>query len=152
MKQILIIIILVLCLGCNKEDYKKVDAKAIAENELKAIDLSQVDQYPLFENCDETATKVLQKQCFGENLHNWLKPHLDTLSVRQLKSDTITLFLTVTEKGKLIQDSMLSSTQAGKKIKQIFKNSPKLYPALKQGVPVKVSFQMPLIINPKAIY
>jgi len=151
MKQILGIFIFMLCFGCKKEDYQKVDAKAIAETELKAIDLSQVDRYPLFENCDETASKSLQKQCFGENFHSWLKPYLDTISVKQLKSDTIILYLTVNEKGRLIQDSMVSKTDAGEKVRQIFKTSPKLYPALKQGVPVKVSFQMPLIIRPRAI-
>lgn len=152
MKRILVLFIMSLILSCNKEDYKKVDAKSIADNELKTIDLSQVDRYPLFESCDETATKLAQQQCFEKNLHGWLKPYLDTLSVKQLKADTITLFLTVSEKGQLTQDSMVSSTAAGDKIKEIFKSSPILYPPLKQGVPVKVSFQMPLIIHPKAIY
>ena len=139
-------------LGCNKEDYKKVDAKAIANNELNSIDLSQVDQYPLFESCDETAIKAVQKQCFEKGLHRWIKPYLDTLSVNTGKADTITLFLSVSEKGKLTQDSMIFNTEAGQKIAKLFKASPQLYPALKQGVPVKVSFQMPLIIQPKAIF
>jgi len=139
-------------LGCNKEDYKKVDAKAIANSELNSIDLSQVDRYPLFEFCDETATKAAQKQCFEKGLHLWIKPYLDTLSVDTLKADTITLFLSVNEKGKLTRDSMVSGFETGRKITNVFNASPQLYPALKQGIPVNVSFRMPIIISPKAMH
>ncbi len=40
----------------------------IVEDELRGIDWNEVDQYPLFEGCDETATKQEQRQCFENTL------------------------------------------------------------------------------------
>ena len=40
----------------------------IVEDELRGIDWNEVDQYPLFEGCDETAAKQEQRQCFENTL------------------------------------------------------------------------------------
>ena len=38
------------------------------EKELQAINWNDVDQFPLFKDCDETASKSSQKECFENTL------------------------------------------------------------------------------------
>ena len=130
----------------------EIDANEIAKLELNSLDLSQVDTYPLFKACDETLDKAQIKRCFETELHRWITPYLDTLTVKSIEADTITLFLSVTEKGKLINDSIHSNTDVQQKIQKIFRATPALEPAIKAGVDVKVSFQMPVIIQPKIMH
>ena len=144
----IVLICFVLVSACKNEDFIKVDAQTIAQNELKSIDLSEVDSYPLFSSCDETSSLKLQKSCFVKEIHNWLKPYLDTISLDIVKADTIQLFLSVDRSGLLVQDSAYSTSLSKSKLLKPFYNPPKLYPAQKRGVPVKVSFQMPVIITP----
>ena len=93
MKYIVVVYILLICYACNKEAYKKVDANELAKTKLSALDLSEVDRYPLFETCDETLSKASQKYCYEQGLHTWIKPYLDTLSFKQADVDHIILFL-----------------------------------------------------------
>lgn len=149
MKRIVVSVCFVLCLSCKNEDFVKVDAGIIAKNELQTIDLREVDSYPMFKSCDEMSSKMAQQSCFAKELHKWLKPYLDTLSVNFVNPDTIQLYLSVDEKGKLVQDSIQLKQNALKdSFQDAFNHPPQLYPAQKRGVPVKVSFQMPIIITP----
>ncbi len=149
MKTIVATVCFVLFLSCKNEDFIKVDAEIIAHNELQAIDLREVDSYPMFKACDEMSSKENQQTCFAREMHKWLKPYLDTISVNFVNPDTIQMYLSVDEKGKLIQDSIHLKENALKdRFLEAFNNPPQLYPAQKRGVPVKVSFQMPIIITP----
>lgn len=147
MNRLLFICICILCSACQTDNYKKVDAESIAEKELKTINFKEVDQFPLFKSCDETVTRLSQQKCFEKNLHKWLKPHVDSLDYDTKLGDTLKLFLSVTKKGELQCDSLHTKLSVHQQFEDIFANAPKIFPAQKRGVPVKVSFQLPLILN-----
>lgn len=147
MKYLLLTSICLLFFGCKKEDFRKIDAQSIAEKEIKSINLKEVDQFPLFKACDETANVTEQRICFEKEIHHWLKPHVDKLRYNTEKADTLQLFLSIDREGTLKLDSLISELKIKEQFDSIFMNSPKFYPAQKRGVPVKVSFQLPLILK-----
>jgi hypothetical protein len=147
MKWMISIIFLILLNSCKQEKFQKVNAETIAEKEFKSLNLKEVDQFPLFKNCDETENRQQQKDCFEKEIHQWLKPHLDSLKYNTKKADTLQLYLSITKNGKLELDSLKTELKVTEQLDSIFKNSPKFYPAQKRGVPVKVSFQLPLMLK-----
>lgn len=147
MKGLIVIGICFFFLGCKQEKFQKIDAESIAEKEFKSLNLKEVDQFPLFENCDETAKLEDQKLCFEKQIHQWLKPHADSLDYDTEIADTLQLYLSIPAEGKLILDSIKTKLKVKKQLDSIFKKSPKLFPAQKRGIPVKVAFQLPLILK-----
>jgi hypothetical protein len=147
MKALLLTALCIFCLGCKQEKFQKIDAETIAEKEFQSINLKEVDQFPLFKTCDETAQAFEQKKCFEKEIHGWLKPHIDSLDYNTEKADTLQLYLSINTNGTLMLDSLQSRLDIQKQFDSIIKKAPKFYPAQKRGVPVKVAFQLPLIIE-----
>ena len=150
MKYLVCLLLMMACWSCKKENFQKVDADEIAKKELQHINFSEVDQFPLFKTCDETANRQKQQHCFEQELHIWLKPHLDSIPYKNTTGDTIQLNLSVDAKGKINLDSLASKEELTETFQNIFKQSPQIYPAQKRGIPVKVSFQMPVILKIKS--
>lgn len=147
MKWMISIVFLILLFSCKNENFQKVDAKSIAEKEFETLNLKEVDQFPLFKTCDETENRQQQKACFEKEIHQWLKPHVDSLNYNTFEADTLQLYLSIKTNGALVLDSLKSELPVSKQFDSIFKQAPKFYPAQKRGVPVKVSFQLPLILK-----
>jgi hypothetical protein len=101
----------------------------------------------LFKTCDETENRLQQKACFEKEIHKWLKPHVDSLKYYTVKPDTLQLYLSINIDGSLVLDSLNTEFKVSKQLDSIFKQSPQFYPAQKRGVPVKVAFQLPLILK-----
>lgn len=149
MKYLICIFILVICISCSKENLKKIDAKDITEKELKSINFGEVDQFPLFKNCDETASRQTQMVCFEQELHKWLRPYLDSIPYQVLERDSINLNLSILPNGKINLDSVSSNVELSDVFYDIFDQSPHIYPAQKRGIPVKVSLQLPIVLDTK---
>lgn len=147
MKGLIVIGICFFCMGCKQVKFQKVDAESIAEKEINSLNLKEIDQFPLFVTCDETAKPEEQKLCFEKEIHQWLKPHADSLYYNTEIADTIQLYLSIQTDGTLTLDSLQTELKVKKQLDSIFKNAPQLYPAQKRGVPVKVAFQLPLILE-----
>lgn len=147
MKYLIYIFILLICGSCRQDNFQKINAEEIVDKELKSINFSEVDQFPLFKTCDETASRQAQKACFEQELHKWLKPHLDSIPYQNIKKDSINLHLSIHANGKISLDSLSSKSELVEIFHDIFNHSPKIYPAQKRGVPVKVSFQLPVILK-----
>ena len=60
-KFVLSIIFMGLLVSCELFESKEDKTQKLVNEELLAIDWNDVDQYPLFEDCDETAPKVEEK-------------------------------------------------------------------------------------------
>lgn len=141
------IVLLVFVFSCKKEQFQKINAESIAEKEFQSLNLKEVDQFPLFKTCDETDNRQAQKICFEKEIHQWLKPHLDNLNYNTYEPDTLQLYLSVKTNGVLLLDSLKSELPIYKQFDSIFKKAPKFYPAQKRGVPVRVSFRLPLVLK-----
>ncbi|QTY26053.1 hypothetical protein [Flavobacterium sp. CS20] len=147
MKFLVYILILTLFWSCKQSNFKKVDAEDIAQKELKTINFKEVDRFPLFKTCDETASREVQQSCFEQHLHLWLKPYLDALDVELLENDTLHLFLKINKTGKIQLDLLNSKMDLNKTFQRIFEKAPQIYPAQKRGIPVNVKFELPIILK-----
>ncbi|MEP0214470.1 MAG: hypothetical protein ABJD66_14715 [Cellulophaga sp.] len=147
-----------LCVSCDFFDSRAEKTQKIIEQEMGGIDWNAIDQFPLFEGCDELASKEVQKKCFEEMLllhYSEILGDFEFVLDRKIK-DTIRIDVLIDNKGLISilhieQDSIVNSQIPGFNgiITRGIKSLPKLKPALKRGIPVKAKFRIPLVINTK---
>lgn len=153
MRKISIIGIAFLLASCELFTSNEIKTQQLADKELQAIDWNDVDQYPLFANCDEMAIKTSQRECFENTLllhfSNTLKQfefildkdieepvYVDFVIDRQGSIAVMNI-----EKNGLIQDQIPEFDGI---ISRSLKNLPELKPALKRGIPVDTKFRIPI--------
>ncbi len=144
-------------LSCDLFTHNRTPPEKIAAEELKTINWKEIDQYPLFRNCDETADKAQQKQCFETTFAIAFSEALQQqpIKINHSAPDTLWIELLVSPAGKveLIKIEKIDNfkTEDISKIDSIVKNSlshlPSLYPPLKRNVPVAAKFRLPLVVK-----
>jgi hypothetical protein len=156
MKHFMLLIFLCLLTSCEWFVSKDVKTRELVEQEMLEIDCNEVDSYPLFESCDESATKTEQRKCFEkEVLANCAKKLKEFEYVFKEGTDPmVQVDFLVDQKGKITvvhieKDSAINKQMPG--FDQIIKESlgtlPHLSPALKRGIPVKTKFRIPIVFN-----
>ncbi|NNE01690.1 MAG: hypothetical protein HKN52_00875 [Eudoraea sp.] len=150
---------LFLLVSCDWIPSKEAKTQKIVENELRSIDWNDVDQYPLFDSCDETVSKQEQKTCFETTLlQNFAMSLQDVDFVLKNELQT-TLFIDfmVDATGELFVMEIDSNSVLEKQLPEFngiivksLKSLPKPAPALKRGIPVKTRFRLPLQLTTKS--
>ncbi len=128
----------------------------IVQEELKTIDWNAVDQYPLFETCDEMAPKSEQLRCFQEVLSERFSKALSDLPFQtdQDLNDTVYIDFIIDEQGYITvlpmseeiakRPEMIDfTTQISKRLQAV---AP-MQPAIKRGIPVRLRMRLPLVRN-----
>lgn len=142
-------------LSCEYFLSKEEQTQRLLNEELLAIDWNDVDQYPLFENCDETAIKEEQQNCFkSEMLQRFSEAFADTVyEVEQEFKDTLRVEFVVDEDGfvnitQIEENNAIEEVVPGfrEEIRSRFKDLTVL-PAHKRGIPVSIKFNLPIILN-----
>ena len=145
-----------ICVSCDFFTDGKPAHEKILRQELKSINWEELDRYPLFTGCDETADKQEQKQCFETTLANAFSEALkkQSLTVRHAIQDTLWISLRITNRGEITiihieKDSLLAKEVP--ELDSIFKTAlsemPRLYPPLKRAIPVAARFKLPLVVQ-----
>ena len=145
-----------LIVSCDWFAPSATKTRRLVELEMQSIDWDEVDQYPLFENCDEMSGKLEQKGCFENTLLEHFTQTLDDFEfvLDTVVQDTLYLDFLVTHEGEI---KVLDIEQHEKVELQIpefegvltqsLKALPRPQPALKRGIPVNAKFRIPLIIQ-----
>lgn len=128
----------------------------LVEEELSAIDWNEVDQYPLFDTCEETASKPEQQNCFEQNLVMHLSMSLQDFEFQsdQSLADTLYVDFMVDNQGRISVVSMdknpefsMENPEFERIVSKSLRSLPRLEPALKRGIPVSSRFRIPLVLN-----
>ncbi|WP_343487351.1 hypothetical protein [Allomuricauda sp. d1] len=128
----------------------------MVNDELLAIDWNDVDQYPLFETCDESAAKDQQLTCFQEQMYTNMVTTLEGLqyTVPQELNDTVNIDLLIDEHGFItvidVHDSGVVDElipEFSQEVTQRLNDVTTVAPALKRGIPVSMKFRLPIILN-----
>ena len=135
---------------------KKISVDEFVNDEMKSFNWSEVDQFPVFENCTQINETSEKNNCF-------IKTISDSLSLNFIKNDLIlnrTLIDTVFIKFKVDKKGIIEieNIEIGEKIlpyKEVINQSfvktaanlPKLYPAIKRGQEVDVTFGLPIVVS-----
>ncbi len=152
------LMVLVLCglASCGFFESKEKKTQKLVEKELREIDFNDVDDYPLFDDCDETATKEQQKKCFEEQLLSHLSMALNEFEFTADKKtkDTVFLDFIIENDGSIPILNIENKEALGEQVyefENVITNSinslPRLEPALKRGVPVRAKFRVPIVLN-----
>lgn len=142
--------------SCQYFEKQVPSEKELLQKEINEINWKVVDEYPSIAECEKITDKALRKQCFFEFLASTIQEKLsvDTLSILYPDLDTIEVQVTINSDASMIfepqfpKDSVAYDTI---KIDSILKvklvDFPKVNPAIKQGIPVKTQFILPVIIK-----
>jgi hypothetical protein len=152
----LLILFLLLTTSCSFLEKEKITSETILEEELKSINWNEVDVYPVFPNCNETAQKQEQINCFTTTLTTHIETYLKSkeLLSKDKVSVAIPLNLLVDENGQIsikntIDEENIRSSlpEINQWLAEAVAELPKIDPALKRGIPVKTQFVLPLMIQ-----
>lgn len=153
MKRLIPFAFLTIFISCDYFDKKKIDTQDIVEEELKAINWNDVDEYPTFSSCDDSTDK---KACFETVLRDNLNEHLSNqnIIVTEDINDTILLKIHIDKTGAFTIKDVVSSELTKTQIPQLdsllrhsLDSLPKLFPAIKRGQQVATEFNLPVVIN-----
>ena len=145
--------------SCEYFETKKISSETFLKDEIKSINWKDVDQYPIFKNCELISNKEQQKSCFESTLSSYiyLSINVEETVVTTDLNETLTINFIIDEKGKLMITSMIIDSLISAQIPLLEKNIKKamdsiqpIAPAYKRGIPVKTSFQLPLEIKTTA--
>ncbi|KAA3620794.1 MAG: hypothetical protein DWP94_11750 [Flavobacterium sp.] len=158
-----ILSILILCIVVSSCDYfetRKISSETFYDEELKTINWNDVDQYPVFKECEQISEKKEQQNCFSEVLKNSLKrvTSHSGIAISREVNDTVWLKFDISETAQLSvkeieMDSVTSQTfPLLKQALLDMTDSLKLIaPATKQGIPVRTAFSLPIVIETESL-
>ncbi len=156
MKRLFCLMLICLLTSCDFFTSKEEKTTQLVNKELQQIDWTDVDNYPLFENCDETVTKIAQRICFErellEHCSKTLKQfdyHINTETDPKVLVDFLVdqdgrITIVNIQKDTAIDAEMPEFDQI---IAKAIKNVPPLAPALKRGIPVRTKFRIPIVLK-----
>lgn len=146
-------LLLALCFSCLSEEQKKVQADEKAMKKLEYLDMTSIDRYPLFDNCDEMLTT---SDCFYEQLHALVQQKLSAgeIPIHLAKKDSIYLSITVSKEGRISYDSLYKCAPTIDKdyidalLKKRLNNFPVIKSAQKKSIPVATTYSLPVVFSP----
>lgn len=155
MRKFAIFFLFLILVSCEYLGLQKSNKEEIVQREMKSIDWNDVDKYPLFDHCDETASKNDQKECFQTTLTNHILGSLigNQIEVNENINDTIYVQLLISNSGAVSILKIEKSDFISKNIPDInryiatsIQTLPKIHPALKRDIPISTKFRLPIIL------
>ncbi|MBT8181760.1 MAG: hypothetical protein KJO53_09240 [Eudoraea sp.] len=156
MRKLLILTCLCLLSSCDLFTSSEVKTQQLVEKELQAINWNDVDQFPLFDDCDETVSKSSQKECFENTLllhFSMTLGEFEFILDKDVEEAVYVDFLVDKggkisvlniDKNRIIQEQIPEFDGI---ISRSLKSLPPLGPALKRGIPVNAKFRIPIVLN-----
>jgi len=156
MKHFAHLFVVLLCTSCQFFETEKLNTETLYQEELKTIDWKEVDQYPVFSNCENFSEKSAQKNCFERSLAKQIHQAIQRRNIRTVHTlhDTIVLQLEVSKNATIRAhhievDSVLFSEIPLLKewILASVDSMSLVAPAYKRGIPVTTSFALPIVFT-----
>lgn len=128
----------------------------LLQKRLKEINWNEVTNYPSVAECDSILDKEQQKACFFNYLSTIIHQKMasDSLSTPTKIMDTLDVRVTIFPDATLSFEPIFKKDSVSydkQKIDSLIKTRltdfPKIEPALKEGIPVKTQFILPVILK-----
>jgi hypothetical protein len=142
--------------GCNSSTKREEKTQELVDQEIRAIDWEEVDQYPLFADCDELAGRPEQKKCFMETLLKHFSKTLQEsdLVLEEEVKDTVFVDFRMEDTGAITLITIKNDEEIQKQlpgfrnqIEKSLNSLPRIEPALKRGIPVSAKFRIPIVLQ-----
>lgn len=128
----------------------------LLQKRIKEINWNEVTNYPSVAECDSILDKEQQKACFFNYLSTIIHQKMasDSLSTPTKIMDTLDVRVTIFPDATLLFEPIFKKDSVSynkQKIDSLIKvkltDFPKIEPALKEGIPVKTQFILPVILK-----
>lgn len=148
--------LLLLVVSCDFFLSEEQRTERAVDQKLGAIDWDSVDQYPLFDECNEMAEKAGQLQCFQQQMLRRVEKAFEgaNFKVEQMVADTLYVDLRISENGFVTilamgENSLLNEAMPNlrEEVSERLNDLTTVAPALKRGVPVSIRVRLPLVID-----
>ncbi|MFD0796371.1 hypothetical protein ACFQZJ_02780 [Maribacter chungangensis] len=158
MKRLCIVLVSLSLFSCHFFESKEKRTQELIDSELREIDWNSIDTYPLFLDCDETATKEQQRQCFEQRITAHFEETLNEFEfiVDSEDNPTVAVIFVIDADGEIdileIEKDRYILKQMPEFdgiVTQSLKTVPEITPALKRGIPVSTKFRIPIQLNTK---
>ncbi len=155
-KTLLLLLISFGISSCQFFETEQISSETIIENEIKSINWNDVDSYPIFKECEDVSGKQETKSCFETTLasHLYNSIEVENIVVSTDLDQRVLINFQINEKGNISVseieiDSVLQAQIPFLKnnILRGLDSIQPIAPAYKRGIPVKTSFQLPLLIK-----
>lgn len=155
-QRLLLVFLIALTTSCQFFETEKVSSEQIYEEEIHAINWTEVDTYPSFSNCENSFDKQAQRDCFINTINKHLFESIsqENMLASSELSDTLLVDFEISKDGRLSIlnisiDSVLKKDfpQLEKLIFKSIDSLQPIAPAYKRGIPVKTQFTLPVVIS-----
>lgn len=156
MKKYLLLFLFPALLGCNDFETRKITSEQVLEHETKSLNWKEVDEYPAFENCKNIVELQKAIDCFEATVAGSVNAYLARQEpiVTETIDDTVFVHLEISKSGEPTIESIEADTVVTNQIpelklwlRQSIDSLPKIFPAIKRGIPVSSVFTMPIVIK-----
>ena len=146
------LILIIFLTSCDKFSFSKT--KNIQPIDT-IVDFTSVDTFPSFKVCDSLIDKTRKQDCFRKTIHQKIGEELqkNSLAIKDSIDETIFVDLIIDSKGEIVFNKIKSSEKIKKELIDLdslvqisVKSLPKVYPAIKRGIPVTTKYQLPIRI------
>lgn len=153
MRVFFVLILVILFTSCDKIPFLKKQELPQLDT---IVDFTSVDLSPSFSICDSLVDKQRKSACFRTTIHQKIGEELQQYSLKSKDSinETIVLDLLINSKGNITFDSLQISSTLKEQLPDLdsllqlsVKKLPKIYPAIKRGIPVTTQYQLPIQIK-----
>lgn len=152
----ILIVVLIFC-SCDTFIIKKENRNDIKKEERLKLTTSEIEEYPLFENC-ELVSRHQYKTCFETTISDHiLKCNLNqNIAIKSSLKDTLWVEIRITNEGILEIEKLRTPNHQETKNQELqdwlddcFSSLPSLEPAHTLGTPVSTKFDIPLVFSPQ---
>ena len=156
MRKLWVIAIMCGFSSCDMFESKDKKTQELVEQEMRSIDWNAVDNYPLFESCDETLSKSDQQECFQQRLLTHFSNTLGEFEfvLEDNVNSVVFVDFIIDQNGKILVLDIEKDAAIDRQmpefdgiITQSLKGLPPIAPALKRGIPVKTKFRIPIQLS-----
>ena len=149
------LLILFLITSCDKFSYSKNKNLQVKET---IVDFTSVDFSPSFKVCDSLIDKHEKSNCFRTTIHQKIGAELQKhqFVIKDSIAEIVYVVLRINSEGTIFLEAIESPEAIRNqlpKLDSILKVSitkiPKMYPAIKRGIPVTTKYRLPIKIQLK---
>lgn len=142
--------------ACELFESRQARTQKLVDDEIRTINFNEVDQFPLFDACDESVAKPEQQACFQNTLLLHLSMTLQDFEFRSEDRilDTVYIDFRIDNQGVISilsvgenQELAAQNPEFERIVTGSLRSLPRLQPALKRGIPVTTRFRLPLVLQ-----
>mgnify|MGYP000389181102 CR=1 FL=1 len=148
---------LLLMICCTSCTYFSTDKNKTQQSLDTIINFNKVDVSPSFTECKDKIDEA-KTVCFRENIHKKIADNLRQhhLEINKTINEVVTIELEISTEGKIILKKINSSENIKSQLPSLdsllqasVNTLPKIFPAIKRGIPVTSQYSLPIRIQLK---